>query len=170
MLVEVGRLAKAHGVKGDLLTEPLTDFPDLRFSIGAVVQLQSGRKLTVSRHADHSGKMLLHFLEIPDRNSAEEIAGELLFADIDESEMPPIPGKYFDRQLIGMLVCLLTGEVIGKVSEILHLPAQDVLVVNSFGKEILIPFVDPIVPKVDLLQGKITIDPPAGLLEVADEN
>lgn len=170
MLVEVGRLTKAHGIKGDLLIESFTDFPELRFAVGNSVQLSSGKKLTVTKNVNHSGKLLLHFAEIVDRTAAEAIAGNILFTEVDETELPPEPGKYFDRQLIGLLVSMPAGDVIGKVVDVMHLPAQDLLVVNSHGREILIPFVDPIVPRVDLELGLIQIDPPAGLLEVSDEN
>ncbi len=170
MLVEVGRLIKAHGIKGDLLTQSLTDFPELRFTVGAKLQLPNQQFLTVTKFAEHSGRLLLHFKEIVDRTAAEQVAGNLLYADIDETEMPPEPGKYFDRQLIGLLVSTNDGDVIGKIVDVLHLPAQDVLVMNMHGKEVLIPFVDPIVPVVDLENNMITIDPPVGLLEVADEN
>ena len=170
MLVEVGRLTKPHGIKGDFIIESLTDFPDIRFAVGSKLQLSSGTLLTVTRMADHSGRLLLHFEEVVDRTAAEQLVGEYLFAEVDETELPPVEGKFFDRQLIGLLVAKQSGEVIGKVSSILHLPAQDLLAIDSFGKEILIPFVDPIVPVVDLTSGIITIDPPNGLLEVADEN
>ena len=170
MLVEVGRLIKAHGIKGDLLTQSLTDFPELRFALGAKLQLANQQFLTVTKFAEHSGRLLLHFEEIVDRNSAEQAAGSLLYAEIDETELPPEPGKYFDRQLIGLLVSTNDGDVIGKVVDVLHLPAQDVLVMNMHGKEVLIPFVDPIVPIVDLDHNMITINPPVGLLEVSDEN
>ena len=170
MLVEVGRLIKAHGIKGDLLTQSLTDFPELRFAVGTKLQLANQQFLTVTKFAEHSGRLLLHFQEIVDRTAAEQAAGSLLYAEVDETELPPEPGKYFDRQLIGLLVSTNDGDVIGKIVDVLHLPAQDVLVMNMHGKEVLIPFVDPIVPVVDLAQNMITINPPVGLLEVADEN
>lgn len=170
MLVEVGRLIKAHGIKGDLLTQSLTDFPELRFAVGTKLQLANQQFLTVTKFAEHSGRLLLHFEEIVDRTAAEQAAGSLLYAEVDETELPPEPGKYFDRQLIGLLVSTNEGDVIGKIVDVLHLPAQDVLVMNMHGKEVLIPFVDPIVPVVDLAQNMITINPPVGLLEVADEN
>ena len=142
----------------------------MRFAVGSKLQLTSGTLLTVTRMADHSGRLLLHFEEVVDRTAAEQLVGEYLFAEVDETELPPVEGKFFDRQLIGLIVAKQSGEVIGKVTSILHLPAQDLLAIDSFGKEILIPFVDPIVPVVDLTSGIITIDPPTGLLEVADEN
>lgn len=170
MLVEVARLIKAHGIKGDLLAQSLTDVPELRFAPKMKLQLADQTPLTVVKCSQHSGKLLLHFAEISDRTAAEQVAGNLVFAEVDPAELPPTSGKYFDRQLIGLLVATKEGDVIGKVIDLLHLPAQDVLVVNSHGKEVLIPFVDPIVPVVDLVQGVLTIDPPTGLLEVADEN
>lgn len=170
MLVEVGRLIKAHGIKGDLLGFSLTDFPEIRFALGAKLQLADQRNLTVTKCVDHSGKLLFHFKEVSDRTQAELIAGSVIYAEVDQTELPPEPGKYFDRQLIGMLVNTAQGDVLGKIVDVLHLPAQDVLVMNMHGQEVLIPFVDQIVPEVDLSLGMITINPPPGLLEVANEN
>lgn len=170
MLVEVGRLIKAHGIKGELIVESLTDFPELRFAKGAKLHTDTNQTFTVERCTFHSGRLLMKLFEITDRTEAEKYARVTLFSDVSEDELPPVKGKYFDRQLIGLLVAKLDGYVIGKVEDIVHLSKQDLLVINSFGREVLIPFVDEIVPEIDLESGLIRINPPTGLLELSDEN
>lgn len=170
MLVEVGRLIKAHGIKGEIVLESLTDFPNLRFAKNAKLETAIGETLTIERFAEHSGRYLVKFVEVKDRNAAESMAGLLVLSEVDPDQLPPISGKYFDRQLIGLLVVKSDDEILGKVTEVIHLPGQDMLVINSFGKEVLIPFVDEIVPEVDLELGVVKIIPPEGLLELFDEN
>jgi len=170
LLVEVGRLIKAHGIKGELIVESLTDFPELRFANGAKLHTDTNQTFTVERCASHSGRLLIKLVEITDRTQAENLAKVVLFAEVAKDDLPPEKGKYFDRQLIGLLVAKLDGAVIGKVEDVVHLAKQDLLIVNSFGKEVLIPFVDEIVPEIDLEQGLIRINPPVGLLELSDEN
>lgn len=169
MLVEVGRLLKAHGIKGDLIVFSLTDLPELRFAVGAKLSLADGKQFTITKSSQHSGNFILHFAGVDDRNAAELIIRNQVFADIDESQVPPDPNRYFDRQLIGLTVKTVTEETVGVVKEILHLPAQDMFVIESSSKtEVLVPFVDPIVIEVDLDAGLILIDPPAGLLNLAE--
>jgi 16S rRNA processing protein RimM len=126
LLVEVGRLVKAHGIKGDLLVSSLTDLPELRFAIGAKLSLADGKEFTITKSSQHSGNLILHFAGVDDRNAAV-------------------------------------------VKEILHLPAQDMFVIQSSSMlEVLVPFVDPIVVEVDLESRVILIDPPAGLINLAE--
>jgi 16S rRNA processing protein RimM len=169
LLVEVGRLVKAHGIKGDLLVASFTDVPEIRFGIGAKLYLADGTELTVTKSANHSGNLILHFAQIDDRTKAELVSRNMVFADIDENELPPEPGRYFDRQLIGLSVVTVEQQVVGKITEMLHLPAQDMfVVVDESNHEYLIPFVDPIVIEVDLAAGTVLIDPPPGLLNLAE--
>ena len=169
MLVEVGRLVKAHGIKGDLLVSSLTDLPELRFAIGAKLSLADGKEFTITKSSQHSGNLILHFAGVDDRNAAELIIRNQLFADVDEAQVPPDPDRYFDRQLIGLTVKTINEETVGVVKDILHLPAQDMFVIQSSSMlEVLVPFVDPIVVEVDLESRVILIDPPAGLINLAE--
>jgi 16S rRNA processing protein RimM len=169
LLVEVGRLVKAHGIKGDLLVASFTDLPEIRFSVGAKLYLADGTELTVTKSVNHSGNLILHFDQIDDRTKAELVSRNSIFADVDETELPPEPGRYFDRQLIGLNVITVQQQIVGKISEVLHLPAQDMfVVVDESSTEYLIPFVDPIVIEVDLEARTVLIDPPKGLLNLAE--
>ena len=83
MLLVVGRVGRAHGVRGDVFVEPFTDEPDERFAVGAVLQAQSAVQLTVASAKWHSGKFVVHFTGIDDRTAAEAIRGTELLLDID---------------------------------------------------------------------------------------
>jgi 16S rRNA processing protein RimM len=174
--VVIGRVARAHGVRGDLVIFSLTDEQESRFKTGNHVLLENGTDLEISAIASHSGSFIVHFKGIDDRNSAENLKGQDLLIEINENDRPANPESYFDRQLIGLKVKLLNGSDSGVIKDVLHPPAQDLLVLDhpEYG-EVLIPFVKAIVPEVNLEQGFVVIDPPAGLLdlsqaEVADEN
>ena len=74
------------------------------------------------------------------------------------------PDAWYDHQLVGLTV-LRDGEKVGEVTHVDHLPAQDLLIVKSAGREVMVPFVSAIVPEVDLEAGTVTVTPPAGLFE-----
>jgi len=168
MQLVVGRIGRAHGVRGDLFVEPFTDEPDNRFADGAVLETSDGQQVTVATSKWHSGRLVIHFVGIDDRTSAEGVRGLELTLDVDPNELPEDPDEYYDHQLIGMSV-VCDGEVVGTISEIIHLPAQDLIAVKRDGlEEALIPFVSEFVPDVDVANKRMTITPPPGLLNDAE--
>lgn len=170
--VVVGRIGPAHGIGGDVYVRPLTDVPELRFADGVVLQAGppvSG-DLTVEYTKNHSGRLLVHFVGIESRNAAEALRNAELEALIDPDDLPVEEDEYFDRQLIGLAAKDPAGGTIGRVADVIHLPAQDLLAVElTAGGERLVPFVAQIVPTVDVVGGYLTIDAPAGLLEDLDD-
>jgi 16S rRNA processing protein RimM len=169
MLLVVGRIGRAHGVRGDLFVEPLTDEPDVRFSDGSVLTTSSNAELTVEFAKWHSGKFVVHFVGIDDRTAAEQLKTLELSVDVDPTELPEDPDEFYDHQLVGLSVRLEDQTEIGKVKEVIHLSAQDLLaVLTADAREVLIPFVSEIVPIVDVVSGHITITPPLGLLNEED--
>ena len=170
MRVVIGRIGKAHGIRGDVTVEVRTDEPDRRFAIGATLLTNHATPLVIADARDHSGRLLLHFVGVDDRNAAEALRGILLEADIDPTEVPEDPDEYFDRQLVGLQAVRVNGELLGSVSEIVHLPGHDLLAVTHPTRgEVLVPFVHEIVTDVDLLEGRVLIDPPGGLFEDLDD-
>jgi 16S rRNA processing protein RimM len=164
--VSVGRIGKPHGIRGEVTIEVRTDEPELRFAPGTTLKRESGSDLIVSDFHWHSGRVLLKFLGVDSRSAAEELRNSILTVERAEDEVPDENGEYYDSNLIGCQVQTLAGEVIGRVVDVLHLPSQEVLVVGSAGdagKEYLIPFVESIVPTVDVITKIITVDPPEGL-------
>lgn len=173
MRVVVARVGRALGVKGDLLVDVLTDEPERRLIVGAEVHVMgSGRTLRIESERPHGGRLCLHFEGIDDRSAAESLTGSMLEAERPEGERPDDPDEYYDDALVGLEVVTEAGERVGSVTEVLHLPAQDVLAVRATpdAPEILVPFVSEIVPVVDIEAARIVIRPPDGLLDVQEES
>jgi 16S rRNA processing protein RimM len=171
----VGRIAKAHGIAGEVAVEVRTDSPDVRFAVGASLETDPPDRgpLTVRRSRWHSGRLLVSFEQVPDRNVAEALRGTLLVADSATSPDPEDPEEFWDHQLVGLAAVDLRGRPLGEVVDVLHSPGGDMLVVRPEGvadgaadAETLVPFVRAIVPVVDLKLRRVMIDPPEGLLEL----
>ena len=166
--VVVGRLGRAHGVRGDLSVDVRTDEPERRFAPGSVLHTDSLTTVTVEVESArwHSGHLLVHLVGIDDRTAAEAVRGLTLEVDVDDNEQPDDPDEFYDRHLIGLRVELVDGTPVGTVADVLHLPAHDMLAVMRPEKsEVLVPFISEMVPSVDRLAGVIAISPPPGLLE-----
>jgi 16S rRNA processing protein RimM len=168
--VIVARIGRPHGIKGEVSVEVRTDDPEGRLAAGAVLRTDPGAAgpLTIVTGREHSGRLLLTFAGCTSRSGAERLRNVLLLADVDPDERPEDPDEFFDRQLVGLRVETVTGTEIGELTEMLHLPGQDVLVVRRpDGREALVPFIAEFVPEVDLDGGRVVVDPPEGLLDDA---
>lgn len=163
MLVVVGRIGRAHGIRGEVAVDVRTDEPERRFSRGSTLTTDS-RTLTVTSSRWHSGRLLVVFEEIVDRTAAEALRGAVLEAQVDPHERPADDGEYYDRQLIGLEARDEAGRVVGRISGVVHHDEQDTLVVAAGDREILVPFVAAIVPTVDLDGGHLTVVDVPGLL------
>jgi 16S rRNA processing protein RimM len=170
MRVVVGRIGRPHGIRGEVTVETRTDEPDERFAPGALLSVDGPvTSLVVDRTHWHSGRLLVAFAGIGDRTAAESLRGLLLHVERDEAETPIDPDEYYDSTLTGCSVELADGTVVGIVDEVVHLPSQDLLVVRADDdREVMVPFVSAIVPFVDVVQRRIVIDPPVGLLDPED--
>ena len=164
MQLVVGRIGRAHGVLGEATIEVRTDDPDLRFAVGEKLTLENGNTLTISSNRWHNQILLLSFNGIDDRNKIEELRNQLLYAEVDTKANQP--GEYHFQQLIGCQVLLADGSKLGEVKEIVQLPGQDLLSVESAKGEVLIPMVKQIIVSIDVDQKIIQINPPEGLLDV----
>jgi len=86
---------------------------------------------------------------------------------VPDDEVSDDPEEYFDHQLRGLRVRTTTGDVIGEIGDVVHLPGQDLLAVaRPERRELLVPFVAEFVPDIDVESGWVTIDPPPGLLDL----
>ncbi|AZA08997.1 Ribosome maturation factor RimM [Corynebacterium pseudopelargi] len=181
--VQIGRVIKPHGIRGELVVDPTTDDPQGRFAPGEVLRgVQTGKELslTVKAMRAHQQRLLISFEEVPDRTAAERLRGVRFFAaPIEEDE------AFYDHELEGLRV-LNVGAVdaeeanarayegaqpepedIGEVTRVMRGPAHRLLVVAlDEGGEAIVPFVHEIVPIVDLDNEAIVITPPDGLLEL----
>ncbi len=129
--------------------------------------------LTVAAWRWHSGRLLVCFAEVVDRTDAESLRGVLLTVDAAEVPLPQDPDEFHDHQLTGLTVVTVSGELVGTVSDVLH-SGQDLLSITpaagtSRQGEVLVPFVAAIAVEVDLAAGKVVIDPPPGLLDLAPD-
>ncbi|WP_109529640.1 MULTISPECIES: ribosome maturation factor RimM [Nocardia] len=171
MELVVGRVAKSHGVRGELVVEVRTDEPEARFAPGVTLRgrLRSKevRDFTVESAREHSGRLLVFVAGIADRTAADAIRGVLFFVDSDDLPPSGDSDEYYDHELEGLAVQLTDGTAIGTVTEVLHSAAGELLSVRAAedGREILIPFVNAIVPTVSLADRLVVIDPPEGLLD-----
>ena len=166
MQLVVGRIGRAHGVLGEATIEVQTDDPDIRFQVGNKLTLDDGRELTIRSSRWHNQILLLAFDGIGDRNQIEELRDQLISSDVDLGLLAP--GEYHFQQLIGCEVFQQNGELIGTVDEILKSPGQDLLSVSRAAGRVLIPMVKQIIIEIDVLAKKIVVNPPEGLLDVAN--
>jgi len=153
-------------VLGEATIEVQTDDPDIRFQVGNKLTLDDGRQLTIRSSRWHNQILLLAFDGVADRNQIEELRDQLISSDVDLGSLAP--GEYHFQQLIGCEVFQQNGELIGKVDEIVKLPGQDLLSVNRAGAQVLIPMVKQIIIEINVLAKKIVVNPPEGLLNVAN--
>ncbi|WP_199439108.1 ribosome maturation factor RimM [Umezawaea beigongshangensis] len=170
MDVVVGRVAKAHGISGELAVDVRTDSPETRFAVGAVVaaKLRDGtsRDLTVAAARAHSGRLLVRFAEVLTRDVAESLRGTVLLGSTDDLPPTTDPDEFYDHQLEGLAAVLLDGTEVGTVLEVAHGAGGELLVIRrGDGTELLVPFVRQIVPTVDVAGGRVVLDPPEGLLD-----
>lgn len=166
MRVVVARVGRALGVRGDSLVDVLTDEPERRLVAGSRV-VAGDRTLVIASARPHGNRLAVHFEGIDDRTLAEALTGTLLEVDRDPAERPDDPEEFYDEDLQGLAVISVGGDHIGVITEVIHLPAQDLLAAQTAdGREVLIPFVAEIVPEVNLDEGRLVIDPPPGLLAV----
>jgi 16S rRNA processing protein RimM len=169
-LVVVGRVGRPQGIKGEVTVEVRTDSPEERFAPGSVLLTESGT-LTVEAARDHSGKLVVLFEGVADRNAAESLRGTVL--RVDARTLPELDDEdeYYDSQLVGLAVEQRDGTALGTVVDVLHLPHGDVLAVERPSEpeapELLVPFVRAIVPVVDLPGRRVVVELPEGLLELS---
>ena len=163
----VGRIGKAHGIKGEATVEVRTDDPELRFAPGAVLLTDPPERgpLTVRSGRVQGGRLVLSFEGVADRNAVEQLRNTMLIAEVDPEELPEDPDEYYDHQLEGLKVRSVDGVELGVVDQMVHGPAQDLFVIRRpEGGELLLPFIAEFVPEVDLEGGVVLVDPPEGLL------
>ncbi|KQX75383.1 ribosome maturation factor RimM [Aeromicrobium sp. Root472D3] len=168
MLVVIGRIGRAHGIRGELNVDIRTDEPDRRFAPGSSV-VCAGRTLTVRTARHHGGRLVVAFVEVADRTAAEKLHGTVLEALVDPADTPDDPDEFYDHQLVGLEVRSTGADaadrVVGTVTGLVHLPYQDTLTVDVDGREVFIPFVTELVPVVDVAGGFVTVKDVEGLLD-----
>ena len=166
--LRVGRLLKAHGLKGALKLELYTDNPERRFVPGAEFTLQvpeasswHGKTVTIREYRVMNGNSVVFLDGVDDRTAAESLVRAILWMDEDDEVEDD---AWYAHQLVGLDV-VRDDVVVGRVARVEHLPAQDLLIVKTDGDDVMVPFVEAIVPTVDIPAGRIVVTPPSGLFE-----
>jgi 16S rRNA processing protein RimM len=166
--VTVGRIGRPHGIRGDVVVGVRTDEPELRFAKGSRLDTDpvGVGPLVVAAIKWHSGELLVRFEGVADRDAAAELRGSWLLVDSASIEPPTDPDEFNDTDLIGLSVRTVSGTEVGLVDDVLH-SGQDVLVIKAEGRgAVMVPFVLPLVPEVNVSSGYLVIDPPEGLLDL----
>lgn len=172
--VLVGVVVRVHGLRGEVVVESHTDSPADRFAPGTVLRGERRRgpgpgPLTVTSARAHSGRWLVGFEGVADRDAAEELRGVQLLVPTAALPEPADAEEFHVHQLTGLRAELADGTEAGTVTDVVHGPGGSLLVVRRpAGHEALVPFVGAIVPTVDLAGGRVVLDPPDGLLDPTD--
>jgi 16S rRNA processing protein RimM len=165
----VGRIARPHGLKGQVVVNPETDFVEERFAAGASVWTRRSNageeQLTIASLRLQNGRPIIGFVGFDRIEDVERLAGQEL--RVPEDALQPLqPGRYYEHQLIGCVVETTTGDVIGEVAKVEGGAGASRLVIDGPRGEILVPLVVDICVDIDVAHKKIRIDPPEGLLEL----
>ncbi|NOJ60342.1 ribosome maturation factor RimM [Arthrobacter sp. 260] len=167
MEVQVARIGKPHGIRGEVTVQLFTDAPEDRFEAGSVFRAEPATlgSLTVSGARWNKDILILGFDGFSDRNAAETLRGAKLFIDTDEADDDD-DDAWYEHELVG-LEARVGDDIVGKVSGLRTLEVQDLLIIEtSAGHETLVPFVAEIVPEVNVADGFVLLTPPDGLFEL----
>ena len=163
----VGRIARAHGIRGQVIVNPETDFPDERFQPGAELFIERGgtvEALTVTTARFHRARPVIGIAGVETMNEAETLAGQELRVPLDRLTALPA-GTFYRHDLIGCRVETADGRAVGIVRDVEGTLTGSRLVVDGDRGEVLIPLVSAICTAVDAASKRIVIDPPDGLIE-----
>lgn len=169
-MVSVGTVARTHGRRGQVIVNPLTDFPESRFRVGALVYTKDGTEITERRITEarlQGGRPVVGFENIDSITDAEELRDREL--RIPESALSQLPtGTYYSHDLIGCEVITKAGSSVGVVTKVEGPAALQRLIVIKEEKVCDIPLVDAVCVSINVASRRICIDPPAGLLDLND--
>ena len=167
-MVLVGTVARAHGLRGHVVLNALTDFVEERFKVGEVLWGRIAGTVTPLRIESmrvQSGRPVVTFADYDDVDRAQELAGvELRIAERDLQ--PLADGSYYHHQLVGCVVITNEGVELGTVSKVEDGAGGALLVVTGARGEILIPLADEICVSIEIAERRIRIVPPPGLIEL----
>ena len=164
----VGRIARTHGHRGQVIVNPETDFVESRFRVGAEFYARrDGRvgRMRVTTMRVHLGRPVIGLEGIDTMTDAEGLAG--LELRVPTSDLQALPaGTFYRHDLVGCRVETVAGQAVGEVTAVQGDVGASRLVVGGEGGEILTPLVQPMCPVIDVAARRIVVDPPVGLLEV----
>ena len=162
----VGYVRRAHGINGAVIVRPLTDDPATRWATGAVLLSDQDppRPFTVVESSPYRNDLLIRFAEVGDRSTSELLKGTSFTIEADERR-PLGDDEFWPDDLVGCVAVDEAGSAIGMIDAVEFGSAQDRLVVRTDAGRFEVPFVDAIVPTIDLEARVVVLTPPTGLLE-----
>ncbi|MGH2678831.1 MAG: ribosome maturation factor RimM [Actinomycetota bacterium] len=162
-LLAVGRITRAHGIRGEVAVLALSEVPG-RFVPGSTLRLEDGRSLTVEKARAHHQRHLVKFEQVADRTEAEALRGQVLL--VPAADAPPIEeeGRFWVHQVVGLDVVTEDGRALGRIREVQANPANDLWVTDGGA---VIPAVRQVVREVDLDRRVVTVHELPGLLDEA---
>jgi 16S rRNA processing protein RimM len=167
-MVLVGRVARPHGLRGQVVVNPETDFVEQRFRPGARLWTRTGgheSTLTITSVRVQSGRPVVAFKGMSRREDVEPLAGMELRVP-EEALQPLEPGRFYEHQLVGCSVETVGGVVLGPVVRVEGGAGGSRLAVEGSAGEILIPLAVDICVDIDVAAKRIRIEPPAGLVDL----
>ena len=168
-LVSVARAVKTRGLKGEVVADLLTDFPERFESLERVIALSpkgARHDLEIEDYFFQNGRIVLKFVGYETIEASQELVGcDFCIPELDRVSLEE--DEYYDFELEGCVVSKVSGETVGTVSSILKTGGTEILVIKtSDEKDVLVPLAESMVVKIDTAAKKIVIDPPEGLLEL----
>ena len=164
-MVMVGRIVRAHGLRGQVVIASDTDFGAERFAPGSKVWREDMTSLTVTEGHPQADRWVVGFENVTTVEEAEALRGTELRIP-EEARMPLGPGEYYLYDLVGCEVRTAAGVEVGRVQSVYTGAGGALLGVDRDGAEVLVPLVKTMCPEIDVAARRIVIDPPEGLLEV----
>ena len=164
----VGVVARPHGIRGQIVVNAETDFPEVRFQPGAELFLVQGpraRRVIVASCRMHLGRPVIGIEGVDSMTAARELAGCELRVPA-EALAPLSAGQFYRHDLIGCAVATVSGVAVGTVRRIEGSEGNSRLVVDTPLGEVLIPLAEPICVSIDVSSRTVVIDPPEGLLDL----
>ena len=163
----VGSIARAHGLKGEVVVDVWSEAPE-RFQPGSTVMVRvpgaAARPMVIETARPFGERLLLRFAGIGTRTEAEALRGADL--TVARRDVPPAPeGSHYRFELVGLRVKRRDGTHLGTVADIFATGSNDVIVVRGEGTELLLPYLDSVVLRVDLERGEMVVEIPPGLNE-----
>jgi len=167
-LIVIARAVRTHGLKGEIVAELLTDFPERFEALERLISVSPAGERSQVQLEDHwfqKDRVVLKFADCDDVDKAKQLVG-YDFA-VPESERVPLgEDEFYDWELEGCTV--IAGEKnIGQVRSVMRTGATEILLISDDGgKERMVPLAESIVVKIDPAGKTIVVDPPEGLLDL----
>ncbi|MDX2044422.1 MAG: ribosome maturation factor RimM [Acidobacteriota bacterium] len=167
-LISVAHIARPQGIRGEVIADLLTDFPERFSKLNAVLVKKANGELAtlqLQHSRPHKGRILLKFAGFDDMNSAESLRDARVLITADQLVKLP-KDSYYEFDLADCEVETADGQIIGKVTGVQRFGAAPLLVVKDGDREYLIPLASAICTEVNVAQKRIVVDPPEGLLDL----